>query len=157
MLTKPDRTIIAAMSEAAIDKVRLLEGERAGRPQIPIEMIHTFHAGMYARTAIIPAGTLITGALIRVATLLILQGDALMYIGEDKPVELSGYNVITAPPHRKQAFAAMTETHLTMIFPTKSVTVAEAEAEFTVETDLLLSRRDIASNTVKMMEATCQA
>jgi len=153
MLAKSDRTIIAAMSDVAIAKVRLLEAEKAQEPQVPVEMIHTFHAGVYARTAIIPPGTLITGALIRIATLLILNGNALMYIGEEKPVELSGYNVITAPAHRKQAFVALSETHLTMIFSTKSVTVEDAEAEFTEETGLLLSRRDVASNTLKMMEA----
>ena len=35
--------------------------------QVPIETRHVLHAGMYARTICIPAGVLITGALVKVA------------------------------------------------------------------------------------------
>ena len=111
---------------------------------------HTLHGGMYARTVLVPAGVVITGALIKVATTLILSGSVKMYSG-DEMVELTGYNVIAAAAGRKSAFLAVTDTHLTMVFPTSAATVAEAEAEFTDQCDVLLSRRQDSG------ELLCQA
>lgn len=137
---------VLAMSAPAIENVRRLEKAAAELPQVSIETEHAFHAGLYARTVRIPAGVVITGALIRIATVLIVSGEAVMY-GEDGPETLSGYNVLSASAGRKQAFVALSETYLTMLFATDAKTVAEAESEFTVETDLLVSRRSDAINT----------
>src|SRR4051794_1306213 len=129
---------IPAMSEVAIDNVRQLESFTTTMPQIDIETSHALHAGMYARTIMIPAGVLITGALIKIATLLIVQGDVIIYIdGEAK--QLNGYNVFAASANRKQAFIAQTDTYLTMVFPSAAQTVEQAEEEFTDEHHLLLS------------------
>lgn len=136
------RPSIPAMTPAAIDRVRLLEGERAALPQVPIRTAHLLHGGMYARTILVPAGVLITGTLIKVATVLIVKGDALIYVGDDRPLQVAGYAVLPASAGRKQAFVALGVVHLTMIFPTRAATVEEAEREFTDETDLLASRRD---------------
>lgn len=138
---------IVAMSAPTIERARALEQASLQLPQVPIETAHTFHAGLYARTVMIPAGVVITGVLIKIATLLIVSGEAIMY-GEDGPVELHGYNVLSAAAGRKQVFVARTDTHLTMLFATAAKTVAEAEAEFTVEPGLLCSRWDDAVNTV---------
>lgn len=140
------RPRITAMSLAAIDTVRRLEGLASERPQVQITTEHVIHGGMYSRTVRIPAGVMITGALVKLATLLIVQGDALAYIGDDEPMRLQGYTVLPASANRKQAFVALTDTHLTMIFPTYAKTVEEAESLFTDEIDILLSRRDVGSN-----------
>jgi hypothetical protein len=132
---------IQPMSSAAVYDVRRLETASLAQPQVPIPTQHTLHAGMYARTVLIPAGVLITGALIKIPTILIVSGHAMMY-GCDGPVELCGYAVFSAFAGRKQAFVAVTDTYLTMVFPTKATTVEEAENEFTDEVDLLASRRD---------------
>lgn len=139
---------IPAMSPAAIDKVRQLESLASERPQVAIMTEHVLHAGMYARTIRIPADTMITGVLVKLATLLIVQGDAVAYIGEDEPMRLRGYTVLPASKGRKQAFVALAETHMTMLFPTAARSVEEAEHEFTDETDILLSRRDVGNNHV---------
>lgn len=139
--------VIQAMSPPAIQKVRRLEQLNALRPQVDIRIEDTLHAGMYARTAYIPAGVLITGALIKVATILIVSGDVVAY-GERGAAQYVGYHVIPAEAGRKMAFYALQETALTMLFPTNAKTVDEAEAEFTDETDLLTSRRDDAGNTL---------
>jgi hypothetical protein len=89
----------------------------------------------------VPAGVVITGALIKVATLLVAHGAAIVYVG-DEPLHLSGHTVLPASAGRKQAFVALSDVHLTMIFPTNARTVAEAEAQFTDEPELLASRRD---------------
>lgn len=139
---------IPAMTSAAIDKVRQLEALASEQKQVEITTEHVIHGGMYARTICIPAGTMITGALVKRATLLIVQGDALAYIGDDEPMRLQGYTVLPASAGRKQAFVAIEPTHLTMILPTAARTVEEAEAEFTDEVEILLSRRDAGSNRI---------
>lgn len=140
--------LIPAMSDTAIGRVRDLETEAAKQPQTSIDTHHAFHAGLYARTIRIPASVMITGALIKVATTLIVSGDAIMYT-ESGSARLTGYYVLAARAHRKQAFLALTDTYLTMLFATEAKTVAEAEAEFTDEADLLMSRRPGATNIVE--------
>jgi hypothetical protein len=142
---------IVAMPDEAIAKVRALENAALQMPQIKIDTHHILHGGMYSRTIMIPAGVLLTGALIKKATLLVVNGDAWVYIG-DQTKRVCGYAVYAASAHRKQAFVAVADTILTMIFPTSAKTVAEAEAEFTDETDLLMSRQEGAVNTTTITE-----
>lgn len=132
---------VEAMSDVAINKVRELEAEAFKLPQVALETTHVFHAGMYARTIKVPAGVLITGALIKVATLLIVEGDAIVYMN-DGTAPLIGYHVLSAAAGRKQAFLARKDTHITMVFPTEAKTVRDAEDEFTDEADNLQTRRD---------------
>jgi hypothetical protein len=127
------------MSEAAVNSVRRLEQAAREMPQTPIETSHLFHAGMYARSIEIPAGVMLTGALIKIATILIISGDVIMYIN-GQARELHGYHVFAASAHRKQAFVALTDTSMTMLFPSQAKTVEQAEEEFTGEADLLFSR-----------------
>jgi hypothetical protein len=135
------RSTIPAMSPRAIANVRELEARVLALPQTPIETHHAFHAGVYARTIMAPAGTLLTGALIKIATLLILDGDADVYLdGESR--RFTGYHVLPASAGRKQAFVTHADTHLTMLFATQAKTVEDAERAFTDEADLLGSRRD---------------
>lgn len=140
--------VIRAMDEGVVAAIRAVEAEAAGRPQVPIRTGHVLHAGLYSRTVLIPKGTLITGTLIKIATLLIVAGDAAVFVSDRTVLELKGYNVVPAEAGRKQAIAAQSDVHLTMIFPTSATTVEEAEREFTDEADLLASRRDGASNDV---------
>jgi hypothetical protein len=138
---------IATMSESAIEKVRDLETVLMELPQEPIGTDHVLHGGMYARTVMIPAGVAITGAVIKLATLLIVQGHAQVFT-DDGAVELYGYNVIPASAGRKQAFAAITDTWLTMVFPTEATSVDQAEDEFTDEADLLFTRCGIGEQRI---------
>lgn len=133
------RPAIPAMSEEAIAKVRLVEDlSLAQLPQLEIPTDHVIHGGLYARTIMIPANTLLTGALVKLPTLLIVQGDAAVYIGDDT-LEVRGYNVVPAGAGRKQMFLARTDVYLTMIFPTDVMTVEEAERAFTDEYERLMS------------------
>jgi hypothetical protein len=128
------------MSTAAVNKVRVLENLSLTCEQTPIPTQHLIHAGVYARTITIPKGVLLTGALVKRATVLIFNGDATVATGADEPVRLTGHCVIPASAHRKQAFLAHEDTHLTMLFPTSAREIASAEAEFTDEADMLMSR-----------------
>lgn len=132
---------IAPMSAAAIDQAaRLEEASLAHMPQVQIPVDHCLHAGLYQRTVKVPAGIVITGALIRIATLLIVSGDCIVHV-EGGPIELHGHHVLRAEAGRKQVFVALTDTYLTMVFPTSAATVEEAEREFTEEADKLQSRQ----------------
>ena len=133
------RPVIPAMSAKAIRAVRALEARVLALPQVQIETRHVLHAGMYARTICVPAGVLVTGAHIKIPTLLIVSGHATVLIGGED-VELTGYAVIPASAGRKQAVYAHADTLLTMLFPTGARTVEEAEQEFTDEPDRLRSR-----------------
>jgi hypothetical protein len=138
------RSTIPAMSPAAIDTVRRAEDySLAHLPQRSIATEHVFHAGLYARTIMIPQHVFLTGALIKIATLLVVDGHALVYVGEDKPFEVRGHAVLPASAGRKQAFQAQADTWLTMVFATSARTVDDAERAFTDEWEKLLSRRNV--------------
>ena len=138
--------VIPAMDEAAIDNVRQLTAAMAELPQVPIRTEHILHAGLYARTVFVPAGVIITGVLIKIPTLLIVHGDALVYIG-GASLRLEGYNVVPAAAGRRQVFVAESDLHLTMLFASDAASVDQAERQFTDEFEQLVSRK----------EPTCQA
>lgn len=133
---------IPAMSDAAIAHVRRVE-EHILQTQwqvIELEMAHLIHAGLYARTCKVLAGQVITGAPIEIAVTLVIQGDCIVYLGGESR-RIVGYAVIPAYAGRKQAFRALEDTTITMIFPTQARTVAEAEREFTSEWETLAPGR----------------
>jgi hypothetical protein len=131
---------LPAMTSADVEKVRALESHLLDLEQVPIQTQHHFHAGLYVRTIRIPAGVMITGALIRIPTLLIVSGHVTVFIGGEA-LELQGYHVVPGHAGRKQAFLAHADTDLTMTFATRATTVEEAEQEFTAEADMLKSRQ----------------
>lgn len=136
---------IPMMSDQAVSNVYKLEEFTKKLPQIAIKTDHVLHDGMYARTIKIPAGVTLTGALIKIATTLIVSGDAIVYMdGEAK--RFTGYHVFAARAHRKQAFIAQADTYMTMFFPTDAKTVEAAEEQFTDEAHLLFSRHPDAQN-----------
>lgn len=131
---------IPEMSHIAIDKVSRLEEFALGLPQIEIETSHFLHAGLYTRTIMIPAGIMLTGALIKIPTVIIVSGEVSVFIGENT-LELSGYNVLPASANRKQAFIARSDCFVTMIFHTEATRLDAAEMEFTDEYSMLMSRK----------------
>lgn len=123
------------------------------QPQVRLETRHTLHAGMYARTLIVPAGIVCTGAHITRATLLIVDGDASLFVGgEERARRYTGRHVLTGQPGRKQVLLAHAETHVTMVFPTDAACIEDAEDEFTDEAPRLGSRRQGARNTIAITE-----
>ena len=89
----------------------------------------------------IPAGVALTGAQIKIPTVLIISGDTLVY-GENGATRYTGYHVALGQAGRKQAFYALQDTYLTMLFPTDATDVDAAEREFTDEYELLFSRKE---------------
>jgi hypothetical protein len=147
-MTVPSKFSIQPMSPGAVARVTELEQRILALPQVEIHTQHILHAGMYSRTITIPGGVVLTGALIKRATLVIVSGDVLVSRGDAEGLRITGTEVLPASADRKQAFVAHADTTVTMVFPTSAATVEEAEAEFTDDTDLLFSRRDPNLNTI---------
>lgn len=132
---------IAAMTPEAINNVARLADLVRHLPQEHIKTKHTLHAGVYARTVIVPKGVMITGVLVKCDTILVVSGDVLVYVGGDAPIHLRGYHPLACVGGRKQVFVALEDTNLTMIFQSDAATIEEAENQFTDEADMLLSRK----------------
>ncbi|HEV2133789.1 MAG TPA: hypothetical protein VGR47_05955 [Terracidiphilus sp.] len=146
-LAKP-WAVLPATSAEAMDAVCAFE-EFSLRfcEQVEVPTVQLIHAGTYARTIEMAAGVKLTGALMKIPTVLIVCGHVKMLAGAEF-VELKGYSVIPAAAGRKQFFEAIERTWITMLFPTQAKTVEEAEAEFTDEAAKLLSRRQNANRVV---------
>jgi hypothetical protein len=128
-------------------QIELLEEKLMGDEPVEVPTEHVIHAGMYARTIVMPAEHMLLGALIKIPTLVIVLGAARVLAG-DRWIELEGYNVIPASAGRKQVFVSHSPVILTMLFPTSAKTVEEAEEEMTDEAFRLLSRRQDANTVV---------
>lgn len=133
-VTRPD---IAPMSSDAIAMVTRAQNKMRELEQPTIVIEHKVHAGVYSRTARLPTGCAITGALVKCATQLILDGHAMVFIGDDGWREYEGFNVLVASAGRKQAFIALSPIKLVMLFATKLRSIKEIEKEFTDEWHLL--------------------
>jgi len=145
-LTIPIALLPPAVPEM-LQKIAALESVMVGHEPVAVPTEHVIHGGMYARTIVMPAGMVLTGALMKRATVVIVTGDVAVLAGEEW-VELSGYNVLPASAGRKQVFVSRSPVIITMAFPTAARTVEEAEAEMTDECERLLSRRQDASTTI---------
>lgn len=122
-----------------LEKIKAAEDLILTLPQVEIATEHVFHAGMYARTIRVPAGTVLTGAFMKIPTLLIVHGDAEV-LNFDGWLDVRGYAVLAGGAGRKQVFFARTAVEMTMVFATQATTVDEAEREFTDEFERLMSR-----------------
>lgn len=141
---------IGPMSAEAVDNVRRLEAEVLKLPQVDLAYDHVLHGGMYARSTMLPAGMVLTSVPIKIATILIVQGEGLIYVGSERPLHVSGYTVLPASAGRKSAIYAQSDLWMTMLCPTEAQTVAEVEAELTDEADRLASRRAAAGNQARI-------
>lgn len=131
---------LSASSPEVLEAVNKAEAAVGSLPQIDVITAHVIHGGMYARTVRIPAGAVVTGAQLKVATLLVIHGDADVFTG-DGWVSISGFGVLPGSAGRKQIFLMRSAVEMTMIFPTQAQTVEEAEGECTDECGKLMSRK----------------
>ena len=131
---------LPAMGADALAVVREFETEVLLLPQLDVDITHTFHAGVYARTLLLPKDAVVTGALFKIPTLLIVSGDALVYSG-DETLRITGYHILHCEAGRKTVCLALDNTSFTMLFATQARTIDEAEREFTDEYERLTTRK----------------
>lgn len=140
--------LLPSMSDESIKQAREMESFLLTLPQELLTTDHSIHSGIYTRTIFIPKDVIISGALVKCNTTLVISGHVIVFIGEDTAKEIIGYSIITASANRKQVFIAKEDTYLTMIFATNSDNINDAEEEFTDEVDLLMSRQSMAINNI---------
>jgi hypothetical protein len=134
---------VSTPAPATISQIERLEEETGKLEQLRLATSHVFHAGTYARTIHLPPGAVLVGARIKIPTLLIFAGDALVY-GDEGAVHWKGYLVVSGEEGRKMAMFANDHTYLTMVFSTDAASVEEAEDEFTDEAESLMTRKGLA-------------
>ena len=122
------------------DAVRTLEATLLQLPQVNMHTEHLVHGRMYARTILIPAGTLLTGAMTNADNICVVCGD-ITVTTDDGPQHLVGYHVLPAKAGAKRAGIAHQDTWWTTLIHTDRMDVTEIEDEFTDESDKLGSRR----------------
>ena len=125
-------------------------------PQSEPVMEHLLHAGMYFRTARVEANQVFTNVLVKIPTILIVNGSAAVNVN-GRWHWLHGYSVLAASAHRKSVYLTRTATDFTMAFLSNAKTVEEAEREFTDESEQLLSRSQEGRDLVMITGVTCQA
>lgn len=128
---------LVAPEPKMLDCLRDLDAAMRVLAQTTISIDHLIHGGMYARTVHVPADTIISGAVLSRATVLVLYGDVTVFTGT-KAVRLIGFHVLPGSAGRKQLFRTHAETHMTMVLPSKAQSVDEAEHDFTDEPELLM-------------------
>jgi hypothetical protein len=131
-----------------IEKIKAIEAKiRPHEHTLQVQTEHILHAGMYSRTIRVDAMMAFTSVLIKIPTMLVVNGKCCIFAG-DKWHTLEGYNVIPASAGRKQIYVTLAPTEITMLFPTTARTVEEAETQFTDEGDGLFTRRQDGSDLV---------
>lgn len=132
--------LVPATAPEALARINEVEQRMRAMPQIELQTEHILHAGMYARTVRLAPRVAIVSVLIKVPTMLTVNGACRVYAG-DGWRDFQGFNVIPASAGRKMIYVTSSATEITMVFPTKAKSVEEAEREFTDDPELLLSRQ----------------
>jgi hypothetical protein len=109
-------------------------------PQVQLETSSILHGGMCARTIMIPAGLVCTGALVKIESIAIMNGDITM-ITDDGPKRFTGWHVFAANSGIKRVGVTHQDTYWTTVFKTDAESVAQAEDDFTSESEMLQTRR----------------
>lgn len=122
-------------------KVAELEAMILQRPdQLLLDAQHLVHAGMYARTMFIPAGVVLTGALVDADNVCVMQGDITVTTDEGAK-RFTGFHVVPANAGHKRAGYAHADTWWTAFFRTDLQDVAAIEESITKEAARLMSRK----------------
>jgi hypothetical protein len=141
-IVKQSANIIPSMPQTSIDKLNMLACEFDAHEQAEIPTQSILHGGMFTRTIHVQAGVGVVGALIRLPSILISNGDVAIII-DGSVKKLSGYHVFAGMPNRKQAVIALSDCMFTMVVRTDAKTIEEAEKEFTEEWEKLIHNSEL--------------
>lgn len=108
---------------------------------VDIKIKHDICGNLYSRYCRVPKDVVIVGALLKVPTLLIINGDCIVYDGQ-KTQRVTGYKMIQGQAYRQSAFRALEDTQLTMLATVQGCsTVQEAQKYITDQSMLLTNHR----------------
>lgn len=126
---------------ASPEAVRELERHMMQLPQVDLSTSSVVHGGMCARTILIPAGTVLTGALTNCDNICVMHGD-ISVTTDEGTLRLTGFHVLPANAGAKRAGWAHEDTYWTTVWPTELTSITDIEDEMTDESELLQTRRD---------------
>lgn len=105
-----------------------------------IQIKHCICGELYIRKCIIPKDVVAVSALIKVPTVVIIDGDCLVYDGQ-KVSRVTGYKALQGQAYRESIFKALEDTQITMIAVVKSDTPQNAQKQITDQYVLLTNHR----------------
>jgi hypothetical protein len=108
-------------------KMIALEEALLKMPQMQIPVGNTFCGGMYARTAFIPKGTTMTGAIHKQDNLNIMVSGEITVVTEEGENRFTGFNMIVSKVGTKRAAYAHEDTIWITILKTEETDVENIE------------------------------
>lgn len=130
--------LLSAMPDP--EAVRAVEQRLLDMPQVDLSTEQLAHGGIAARTILIPAGVMLTGAETEIDNVCIICGD-ITVTTDDGPQRLTGFHVLTAEAGFKRAGFAHADTYWTTVWRTDLTDAERIEDEMTREPHLLQTRR----------------
>ena len=129
LIPSSEQTLELLGGMPSIEAVRELEAHLLDLPQVDMATTHVIHGGMCARTIMIPAGVVLTGALTNCDNVCVVCGDIAVTTDEG-PKRLTGYHVLPANAGAKRAGVAHSDTWWTTIHCTALTEITDIENEF---------------------------
>lgn len=97
-------------------KVEALEAALQGVPQIDCPVRHHFAPGIYAREMSIPAGTVVTGAVHAVDSMVVVSQGRIRIVSDEGTRDVVAGDVLTCRAGTKNAGVALEDSRWTNIF-----------------------------------------
>lgn len=124
-----------AIADAMRDKVSALEACVATLPQVDCPLWHHFAPGLYARCMLIPAGTVLTGAVHRTEHLCIVSGDINVTTDHGIARITHPHFILPSKPGTKRAGFAHVDTYWTTVHATTERDLDRLAEELTESTN----------------------
>jgi len=90
-----------------------LEQEIHSLPQVEIPLFHDFCKGVYARTILVPAGTILTGAVHKDECFFLVRNGCIIITTDEKPIKAESGFMALSKAGTKRAGIALVDTLVT--------------------------------------------
>lgn len=133
---------IAGQGMPDVESVRAFEAFALTLPQVDLGTRTLVHGRICARGGLIPAGTVLTGALTNFDNICIVLGD-ITVTTDDGPRRLTGFHMLPAMRGAKRLGHAHADTWWVTLHHTMLTDVSDIEDEMTCESAQLQTRRNL--------------
>ena len=130
------------------EKIHQLEKSLVKLPQVLVPPEHEVFGGMYARTGMIPAGTMFIGVTHTKDHINVVFGDVTV-LTENGPVRFTGYQVLPAKAGSKRVAFTHSDTMWTTLVRTDLTDVEAIEDEICEDSSALQTRNGTIKKEVK--------
>lgn len=136
---RQDASFVVAQSDMQ-DKIKRLEAELAQAPVCNVPIQHDVNGGMYARTALIPAGVTFTGAVHTKDHINIVIGD-ITVLTHNGPTRYTGHHVLPCQAGSQRVAYTHEATYWTTMVATSLTDISAIEDEICEDSTVLQTRR----------------